>query len=155
MKILHWNCQGLRSPLTIPHLKDIKRSYNPDIMLLVETKNVDTVVQDLAKDLGYKNFLVILANDSSGGAAFFWNDGVGLSFLGNPSLYNTDMCVQEGTNTFWLSYIYGNPVVKYRNRQRHSIISSENAGYFQNKPRLMLGDFNELKTRQDKRSRTA
>ncbi|CAG7897182.1 unnamed protein product, partial [Brassica rapa] len=47
------------------------------------------------------------------------------------------------------------PIVKYRNRQRHSIISSENAGYFQNKPRLMLGDFNELKTRQDKRSRTA
>lgn len=150
MRILHWNCQGLRSPLTIPHLKDIKKSYNPDVMLLVETKNVDSLVQDLARDLGYKNFFVIPAKGSSGGAAFFWNDGVGLSFLGNPSLYNTDMCIQEGTNTFWLSYIYGNPVVKYRNRQWHSIISSENAGYLENKPRLMLGDFNDIKTGKEK-----
>lgn len=117
MKILHWNCQGLESSLTIPHLKDIRNSYKPDVMLLVETKNVDKVVHKLAKDLGYRNVRVVSAVGSSGGAAFFWNDGVKISFLNNPNLYCTDMCVEDGTKTFWLSYIYGNPVLKYRNIQ--------------------------------------
>lgn len=40
MKILHWNCQGSGSSLTIPHLKDIRKTHHPDIMLLVETKKM-------------------------------------------------------------------------------------------------------------------
>lgn len=61
-------------------------------MLLVETKNVNSFVQDLAKDLGYKNSVVVPACGSSGGAAFFWNDRVKLSFLGNPNLYCNHVC---------------------------------------------------------------
>ncbi|KAG5388803.1 hypothetical protein IGI04_030344 [Brassica rapa subsp. trilocularis] len=39
------------------------------------------------------------------------------------------------------------PIVKYRNRQRHSIISSENAGYFQNKPRMLCAlGLHDIKT---------
>lgn len=82
MRLLHWNCQGLGSPLIIPYIKDIRRSHNPDIMLLVETKNVNSFVQDLAKDLGYKNVEIVSANGSSGGAAIFWNDRVKVSFWG-------------------------------------------------------------------------
>jgi len=51
--------------------KDIKKSFKPEVMLLVETKNVDSVVNSLAKDLGYKNSFVVSASGSSGGAAFF------------------------------------------------------------------------------------
>lgn len=80
MRLLHWNCQGLGNPLTIPHIKDIMRSHNPDIMLLVETKNVNSVVQNLAKDLGYKNVEIVSASGSSGGVAIFWSDRVKLSF---------------------------------------------------------------------------
>ncbi|KAF8095800.1 hypothetical protein N665_0322s0020 [Sinapis alba] len=113
MKLLHWNCQGLRSPLTIPHLKDIRKNHDPDIMLLVETKNVNSLVKGLAKDLGYQNSVVVYASGSSGGSVIFWNDRVKLNFLDNPNLYCTNMAVEDGINTFWLSYIYGNPVKRY------------------------------------------
>lgn len=71
MKRLQWNCQGLGSPLTIPHLKDIRKTLNPDIMFLVGTKNVNSVVQSLAKDLGYKNVEIVPASGSSGGRPYF------------------------------------------------------------------------------------
>ena len=100
MKILHWNCQGLGSSLTITHLEDIRKAHSPDVMLLVETKNVDKVVYKLAKDIGYQNAFVVPAVESSGGAAFFWNDRVRLSFLGNPMLYYTNMVVEEDANIF-------------------------------------------------------
>ncbi|KAF8115084.1 hypothetical protein N665_0030s0125, partial [Sinapis alba] len=96
MKMLHWNCQGLGSPLKIPHLKDIRKSSNPDIMLLTETKNVDSFVKNLAVELGYQKFFIVPANGSSGGEDFFfWNDRVKLSFLENPSLYCTNMVVED------------------------------------------------------------
>ncbi|CAH2070637.1 unnamed protein product, partial [Thlaspi arvense] len=36
-----------------------------------------------------------------------------IKFLSNPALNSTDMCITEGVNTFWCTYIYGNPVYKY------------------------------------------
>ena len=53
MRILHWNCQGLRNPLTIPYLKDINRKYKIDILFLVETKNKDDYVQKLGDQLQF------------------------------------------------------------------------------------------------------
>lgn len=150
MRLLHWNCQGLGSPLTIPHLKDIRRQYNPDIMLLVETKNVNSLVQSLATELGYGNVKIVPACGSSGGAAIFWNNRVKISFLNDPILYHTNMCVEDGTKTFWLSYIYGNPVTKYRQKQWLNIIESESAEFLQGKPRLMIGDFNDIKGGEEK-----
>lgn len=42
-------------------------------------------------------------------------------------------------------YIYGNPLKKYRDSQWLKMIESEYAGFFHNKPRLMVGDFNDIK----------
>ena len=70
MKLLHWNCQGLRSLLTIPHIKDVRKSHAPDIMLLVETKNVNSQVKNLAKELGYQNSKIVPTYGSSSNAVF-------------------------------------------------------------------------------------
>lgn len=150
MKLLHWNCQGLGGDLTIPHLKDIRKSHNPDVILLVETKHVDSYVKQLAKDLGYQNVFVVSANGSSGGVAVFWSERVRITMLDNPTLYCTNMCIQDGTNTFWMSYIYGNPVAKYRKEQWNGLIQSEIAGYLKDKPRLLVGDFNDIKNGEKK-----
>lgn len=114
MRILHWNCQGLGSPLTVPYLQDIRKVHKPDIIFLIETKNVDNVVYKLVKDLGYEHSFVVSAKGSSGGLGIMWNDRVKINFLGNPTLNATDMYVVDGCNVFCLTYIYGHPVLKYR-----------------------------------------
>lgn len=58
--------------------------------------------------------------------------------------------VEDGTNTFWLTYIYGNPVIKYIQKQWCDKIEFEYAGFLQNKPRLMIGDFNDIKGGEEK-----
>lgn len=74
-------------------------------------------MKNLAKDLGYNNSFVVPARGSSGGAAFFWNDRVKIHFLDNPNLYCTNMTVEDESNIFWLSYVYGNPIRKFRQLQ--------------------------------------
>lgn len=150
MKLLHWNCQGLGSTLTVHHLKDIRRTHNTDIMLLVETKNVDKYVNSVIKDLGYTHSFVVSARGSSGGLAMMWNDEVKIHFLGTPSLNKSDMYVEDGSNIFCLSYIYGHPELKSRKFLWEHLISDAAAGLYQSRPRLMVGDFNDIKDNTEK-----
>ncbi|KAH0868705.1 hypothetical protein HID58_075727, partial [Brassica napus] len=113
------------------------------------TKNVISLVQSLASELGYWNVKIVPAFGSSG-VAMFWSDRVKISFLNDHTLYCTNMCVEDGTNTFWLTYIYGNPVIKYIQKQWCDKIEFEYAGFLQNKPRLMIGDFNDIKGGEEK-----
>ncbi|XP_013630055.1 PREDICTED: uncharacterized protein LOC106335920 isoform X2 [Brassica oleracea var. oleracea] len=145
MKILHWNCQGLGSPLTIPHLQDIRKVYKPEIIILIETKHADNFVQKVVKDLGYENSFVVSAKGSSGGLVIMWNKVVKVNFFGNPSLNNTDMYIEDGSNVFCLTYIYGHPVMKNRHEMWERLICNAAVGLYQNRPRLMLGDFNDIK----------
>lgn len=59
-------------------------------------------------------------------------------------MYCTYTTVEDGTNTFWLTYIYGNAIVKDRQKKWCDLIASENAGFLQHKPLMMIGDFNDI-----------
>ncbi|KAF3497314.1 hypothetical protein DY000_02054846 [Brassica cretica] len=61
------------------------------------------------------------ASGSSGGAAFFLDDRVKISFLDNPKL-----------------------------EQWYDMMRSESAGFLHNKPRILIGDFNDIKGRKEK-----
>ncbi|CAH2079493.1 unnamed protein product [Thlaspi arvense] len=80
----------------------------------------------------------------SGGMTIFWDDSVAIKFLSKPALNSTDMYIIDGASTFWCSYIYGNPVKKYCNAMWFSMMSDSNVGFYQDKPCLMLGDFNDI-----------
>ena len=47
-------------------------------------------------------------------------------------------------------YIYGNSVKRYRDSQCLKMIESEFAGFLHNKPRLMVGDFSDIKCNSEK-----
>ncbi|KAH0857327.1 hypothetical protein HID58_085588 [Brassica napus] len=64
---------GLGNSLTIPHFKDIRKPYTPDIMLLTETKHVDS----------YRL------------CSFFWNDKVKVLLLDNPNMYCINITLGE------------------------------------------------------------
>ncbi|KAH0909524.1 hypothetical protein HID58_032845 [Brassica napus] len=118
MKLLHYNCQRLGNSLTISHFKDIRKSYTPDIMLLTETKHVDSYVKVLLLD--------------------------------NPNMYCINMSVENGANFFWQTYIYGNHVGKHRREQWHQLSQSEYAGFLRNKFQMMIGNFNDTKSKVKK-----
>lgn len=68
-----------------------------------------------------------------------WNEQqVKLKFLGTTALNRTYMYVEDGSDVFCLSYIYGNPELKYRKMLWEQIISDSAACLYQQRPRLVL-----------------
>lgn len=143
-------CQGLRNPLTIPFLKDINRKYKLDILFLVETKNKDSYVHQLGAELQFHHHFLLSPDGLSGGLAIFWRDTVQCDFLSPPTLYYTDMYVSDGRDTFCMTYIYGNPERKPRQIMWNMMERLAQAGLYQRKPRVVLGDFNEIKHNSEK-----
>lgn len=152
MRVMHWNCQGLkRNPLTIPYLKDIRKSSKPDVLFLTETKNGIKYVKSIGTELGYAHSYVLPSEGLRGGLAIFWEDHISLSFMKKPSLHQTDICISEaGTPTFYITYIYGNPDQRLRNLHWKKLIRMAEAGIFINKPRVVLGDLNDIKSNEEK-----
>ncbi|XP_024016463.1 uncharacterized protein LOC112089875 [Eutrema salsugineum] len=150
MKIFHMYCQGLGSTLTIQYLTDIRKFSKPDIMLLTETKIGYDAVNKLCKDLNYAHSFVLLADGLSGGLTIFWDVNIELTVGASPSFFTTDVYIADGANIFCLSYIYGHPILKTRNMQWNIIIFEVNAGVYSSRPRLALGDFNDIKYSSEK-----
>ena len=152
MRVMHWNCQGLkRNPLTISYLKDIRKSFKTDVLFLTETKNGVKYMQGIGNDLGYAHNFVVPSDGLSVGMAIFWDKGINISFVQKPTLHHTDMYIPEpGRPTFCLSYIYGNPNQQMRNKQWKRMIGLAEAGILSSKPIVALGDFNDIKSNEEK-----
>ncbi|KAF2606168.1 hypothetical protein F2Q68_00046210 [Brassica cretica] len=68
-----------------------------------------------------------------------------------PSLHQTDICISEAGNpTFYITYIYGNPDQRLRNLHSKKLTRMGEAGIFNNKPRVVLGDLNDIKSNDEK-----
>ncbi|XP_010481107.1 PREDICTED: uncharacterized protein LOC104759943 [Camelina sativa] len=140
-----------RNPLTIPYLKDIRKSTKPDILFLVETKNGFQYVNNLGRELAYPNSFILPSEGSSGGMAIFWNDAVKVDFVDTPSLNYTDLYISEpGSPTFLITYVYGDPDYKHHNRMWDTMTFWAEAGLYRGKPRLVLGDFNDILSNEEK-----
>lgn len=154
MRILHWNCQGLGNLLTIHILEDIRKYHKPNIMFLIETMHDVDYVQGISKRLNYAHSFVLPSNGLSGGLGIFLDDEVTCDIVGSPSTYYTNVYVSDGTDGFWLSYAYGHPRRQRRSRQWKRMISMVEAGMYGGKPRLVLGDLNDISNNEEKQGGT-
>lgn len=116
----------------------------------METKNGYDYVHRLGKELGYAHYFVILFNGFSGELAIFWNDEMKCDFIRQPTLHLTYMYNTEGQSTYCLTYVYGNPVKKFRCKQWQAMINQAETSIFRNKPRVVMGDFNDIKSNMKK-----
>jgi len=85
MKLIGWNCKGLGNPLTVLSLKALLAKEKPDLLFLMETKNVDAVLLRLKRSSGFLHHRLVTPVGSAGGLALFWNAGLSLSdFTSSP-----------------------------------------------------------------------
>ncbi|CAD5333153.1 unnamed protein product [Arabidopsis thaliana] len=81
MNTAFWNCRGLKGSLVVQRLKGIKKSYSPDLLFLIETKNQDDVVRDVAAQLDYDNVKCVSPLGIGGGLALMWKKSVSVNFF--------------------------------------------------------------------------
>ena len=67
MKIIVWNCHGLRTPHAILALHLLVRQHNSDIMFLCETKRVRHELEKVKRKMGFSSGIVVDSNDRRGG----------------------------------------------------------------------------------------
>ena len=76
MRVLVWNCQGVGSTLTIPHLREVSNLLSPSMMFLSETKNREKYMDRVKEKLNFANSCVVESMNRSGGMALLWKDEV-------------------------------------------------------------------------------
>ncbi|KAG7599472.1 Reverse transcriptase domain [Arabidopsis suecica] len=133
--------------LVVRRLKGIKETYSPDLLFLIETKNPDDVVLDVAAQLGYEFVKCVSPVGIGGGLALMWKKTISVCFYDvTPRII--DCKISNKDVSFYFSCVYGHPNRKLRHVlwEKLERISLNRKG-----PWLMCGDFNEVLHKHEKR----
>ena len=74
MRVLSWNCRGMRSKWTISYLREIWHKHKPDFLFLSEIKQDSEFVQGFQSHFGFDNLVTLDPVGRSGGLVLFYND---------------------------------------------------------------------------------
>ena len=94
MRLITWNCWGLRNGPAIRGLLDIQKREAPDVLFLSETKHDGKWMEWLRWKLEMPNMLVRDSDGASGGLALFWRRGVDVD-VKSLSKYHIDSIIKE------------------------------------------------------------
>ncbi|CAM8928848.1 unnamed protein product [Rhodiola kirilowii] len=139
MKMICWNCRGLRQPRTVRSLADLVRCYKPQIVGLIETKSENGRMEMLKRKLGFECGLGVDSHGRSGGLALCWKEDLQLS-VKSFSSHHIDCEVEMGEKVR-LTIFYGNPAT-HRSSETWDLLRSLSRD--NNLPSIVLGDFNEV-----------
>ncbi|CDY24720.1 BnaC04g13250D [Brassica napus] len=146
MSILSWNGRGAGSTETVQELQEIRRKYFPDFLFLMETKQKLSYMEGLKKDLGYDDLVTVEPEGLSGGLAVMWKKNFKVEILVCDKRI-VDCKVGMGSLSFFLTCVYGDPVVARRrvvwDRLMVLAVTRDEAW-------VLVGDFNELLNNEEK-----
>ena len=145
--MVSWNCQGLGNPKTVRRLKEITKTYRPDICFLIETKNPDDFVLQKCDQLGYdEHFLVTPTGHRAGGLALLWKQEIKLQVLyHNADVIDTS--IEYEGKLFYASFVYGSTDRGQRNLLWNHLLASAES---RDAPWFLTVDFNDLLRSEEK-----
>src|SRR5438876_232759 len=113
MNILALNSRGLGLDAAVGELRDLVRSYNPEVVFLSETKQKKRVMERLQWSLGYRHGVCVDDKGRGGGLALWWRDGVEVSV--HPwCQYYIDVKISGEAGAWRFTGIYGEPRAELR-----------------------------------------
>jgi exonuclease III len=74
MSLLSWNFLGLGNPSAIPTLRDLVRTYQPDVLFLCETLVYANKITEIRVKLGFEATFAVDRIGRSGGLAVLWRN---------------------------------------------------------------------------------
>lgn len=150
MKILSWNCWGLRSPSAIPNLKKLDQQKRYGIIFFAETLSNSRKLENIRVLLKFEGCLSVDVEGRSGGLAVMWKNTGSCSVL-NYSRNFVNIIVNDSEKGDWrLTCYYGFPE---RSRRK---LAWDMLWEIRDKSNLqwcVIGNFNDLLSQQDKRGR--
>jgi hypothetical protein len=99
----------------IGKLRDLFRSYNPEVVFLCETKKRSREMDRLKWSLGFPHGVAVDCNGKSGSLALWWKEGVEVSV--RPwCQYYIDAEIRLNGKRWRFSGMYGEPKMELRSR---------------------------------------
>ncbi|KAL1330769.1 uncharacterized protein LOC107627531 [Arachis ipaensis] len=142
MNIISWNCRGAGGKTFPTLIRDIRREYNANFIILLETHISGSRGAAVRDKIGFDSSFIVEANGHSGGIWCLWDSG---SWKVDILEYNQQIVHLRltGNNaaTWLLSAVYGSP--QRPNRRSlwiflRSLVANINLSW------CILGDFNAL-----------
>ena len=148
MKVLTWNVRGLSSPHKRAQIKNIITSYDPNVVVLIETK-LKVAKKFTIKSLwGIKSIKWIAKKSyrNSGGILILWNDLRYNIINSNEDSFTVSANFKGNNTTWWLTTIYGPAKRRHRNDFWKELdnLSSHNLQNW-----ILVEDFNVIRWRSE------
>ncbi|XP_075665007.1 uncharacterized protein LOC142634593 [Castanea sativa] len=148
MKLLAWNCRGLRNRHAVQELVDIVQAQDPMIVFLSETWSSREHMLWVWNKIRYDGCFPVPTDGRGGGLALLWKNGVDV-WVDSFSDYHIDSIVDGNSECAWhLTGFYGEPEASRRSEGWNMLRMLSSKPKF---PWCCFGDFNELLEVQDKR----
>ena len=109
MKLISWNCRGLRKFAAVIALLELQMRLKPDILFLSETHLNRARAENLRRRLCFDHMIVAESDGRSGGLLLLWKKDVKISlrFKGRNFI---DVNVEHGLDYVWrFTGLYGEP----------------------------------------------
>ncbi|XP_028790434.1 uncharacterized protein LOC114746384 [Neltuma alba] len=147
--IIVWNARGAAGREFGNVVKELKRRYKPDMVVLIETRCSGENAQKAIKRMNFKFQEVVEANGMSGGIWVLWDsDDIKFRVIMSHKQFLHGEVQGIGTHQWIFTAVYASP----RERERRDMwLELHRISLTMNMPWLVAGDFNDITGEEEQR----